>query len=94
MSNTLYKRVHIKVFGDVHGVGFRYNTFQTAHSLGLTGWVKNISGGVEIIAEGKGEALNKLIEWCKAGPSFANVDDLEVNWQEATGEFESFEVTY
>jgi len=94
VSDKSVKRVHIKIFGDVHGVGFRYNTFQTANAMKLTGWVKNITGGIEILAEGGEETLNKFIEWCKMGPSFANIDDLEVNWEEPTGEFDNFEVAY
>jgi len=49
--------------------------------LGLTGWVRNESGGdVRIEAEGLREALESLVAWCRHGPEYAVVADLDVNW--------------
>jgi len=94
MESSNVRRVKIKVFGDVHGVGFRYSTIQKANELGLVGWVKNISDGVEIIAEGDKDLLDQLIDWCKRGPTFSRTDKVDVDWEEATGEFSGFEVGY
>lgn len=89
------KQVHILVSGRVQGVFFRSRTQEEAQKLGLVGWVRNTSDGrVEIVAEGKKEKLEELISWCKKGPLFAKVEDVEVEWQEPTGEFQSFEVVY
>ncbi len=89
------QRVHIKISGDVQGVGFRYTTIETARSLGLVGWVRNVTGGgVEIVAEGEKNSLERLIEWCKGGPTFGKVANTEVEWQNSTGEFSGFEVEY
>jgi len=46
------------------------------------------------VAEGEEEKLKKFIEYCKEGPKFANVENLDVKWEEAKGEFEKFEIRY
>jgi len=88
-------RVHIFVSGRVQGVFFRSRTQEEAEKLGLVGWVKNTPDGkVEIVAEGDKEKLEELIAWCKKGPLFAKVENVEVEWQESTGEFSSFEILF
>lgn len=65
----------ILVSGRVHGVGYRDWTVRTAHRLGLTGWVRNLSDGrVEILAKGDDEALGALVEACNSGPPLARVE--------------------
>jgi len=49
---------------------------------------------VEILAEGQTTHLEQLITWCHGGPPGAVVTDLNVEWQEATGEFVGFVVKY
>jgi acylphosphatase len=88
-------RIYIKVHGEVQGVLYRSGTVQVAQKLGLTGSVKNsFDGSVEIVAEGEKDSLEKLLEWCRKGPSYAKVEDLEVSWEEPTGEFSVFDVRY
>jgi len=59
-------QAHILFYGHVQGVGFRYTVQRYASSLGISGWVRNLSdGSVEIRAEaerGKIEQLCSLIE--------------------------------
>ena len=50
MNNLIAKRIHIT--GVVQGVGFRPFVYNLATRLGLTGWVRNTSGGVDIQVEG------------------------------------------
>lgn len=89
----MVKRVKIKVFGEVQGVFFRYSAKEKANQLGLKGWVENAKDGtVEIMAEGKEENLKKYIDWCYLGPPMAKVEKIEMEWQEATGEFKTFEI--
>ena len=45
-------RVHIHVYGKVHGVFYRDHAKKTADSMNITGWVKNTNDSVEIVAEG------------------------------------------
>ncbi len=43
---------HITIGGRVQSVGFRPFVYRLAHRHGITGWVRNIDGAVEIHAEG------------------------------------------
>ncbi len=91
----LMHRIHLIITGRVQGVFFRANTFDAAKKLKLTGWVRNLpSGGVEVIADGEKTQLEKLIEWCGHGPPMANVENVEVEWLAATGEFAEFGIKY
>ncbi|MHB8110163.1 MAG: acylphosphatase [Syntrophorhabdaceae bacterium] len=88
-------RVHIIVQGIVQGVFFRYRTQQKAIELGCTGWVKNLAdGGVEIICEGERQAVEKLAEWARIGPSGAFVEKCDISWEAYTGGFHSFEIRH
>ena len=89
------ERLHITVFGDVQGVGFRFTAIEVARDLGLVGWVKNNpDGSVETVAEGPKEKLENFITWAKTGPPVAGVDDVKVEWEKATEEFTNFEARY
>jgi hydrogenase maturation protein HypF len=46
--------------GQVQGVGFRPFVYRLAHRLGVSGWVRNRMGQVEIIAEGDATELAEL----------------------------------
>ena len=57
MSDQAARAEFIRVRGVVQGVGFRPFVYGLATSLGLRGWVRNTSSGVEIALEGPPEAL-------------------------------------
>lgn len=83
--------IEIKVYGQVQGVFFRQGVKEVAEEFKLTGFVSNEpDGSVKIIAEGKEENLQKLIEWCKKGTSWSKVEKVEIEQQEASNEFSSF----
>lgn len=72
------QRVHLRVFGRVHGVYFRASTQERALSLGLAGWVRNRRDGtVELVAEGPVAALESLCAWAAHGPTHARVECVE-----------------
>lgn len=86
-------RLHAKIHGKVQGVYYRAWTQQTAQSLGLTGWVRNLPGGqVELVAEGVQEKLQELQRLCHQGPPAARVEKIDEEWFEATAEFDGFQV--
>jgi acylphosphatase len=81
------RRAHVIVRGRIQGVGYRYSTRSRAASLGVDGWVRNrADGNVEAVFEGTAERVELLLRWCRQGPSAAYVDEIEVDWQEPTGE--------
>ncbi len=54
--------------------------------LGLSGYAENLPDGrVEVVAEGKTEDLQRLIEFLKIGPRLSRVESVEVVWSEAAG---------
>lgn len=88
-------RVHAIVHGYVQGVNFRYYTTRTARRLGLTGWVANRRDGtVETIAEGKHSDLEDFVDFLHRGSPAARVEDVDIEWESPTGEFEGFRVRY
>lgn len=89
------KRMEAVVYGRVQGVNFRYYTEQTARRLQLTGWVANQSdGSVRVVAEGPPADLDKLLSFLRVGPPAAHVDDVVVDWGEASGGFTQFSVRW
>lgn len=88
-------RVRAVVEGHVQMVFFRYSTCQEADKLGVNGWVMNrLDGNVELVAEGKEEAVNALIKWCHTGPPSARVTGVKVTEEPYTGEFKFFDTKY
>jgi acylphosphatase len=79
--------------GRVQGVGFRWSTRRVARDLGLVGEVHNLRDGtVEVIAEGRPQAVAALETWLAAGPGGARVDRLTVVAETPTGIPTSFEI--
>ncbi|MFQ5753655.1 MAG: acylphosphatase [bacterium] len=88
-------RLHVIVEGRVQGVFFRAGTREKACSLGLGGWVRNcLDGRVEAVFEGDRVVVEQILKWCRKGPPGAIVRNVEDNWEEATGEFETFSINY
>ena len=96
MNEEKYLRLEIVVKGLVQGVSFRIYTKRKAISLGLTGYVKNLSNGdVEVVAEGKRDQLLQLIKWLrKSGSPASNVTDVIIEWSEKLTNFTSFRVAF
>ncbi len=89
------KQVILKIHGRVQMVLYRDSTRRKAVKLGLVGWVKNEKDGtVMILAQGEEEKLKELIDWSKNGPMLARVDKIDIDWQEATSQFDKFEIKY
>ena len=90
------QRVNAIVHGRVQGVGFRYFVLQRAVALGLSGWVRNLSGGtaVEVLAEGDVAGLQELLVALHEGPDAAYVRDVKFHYSPATGEFSDFDIRY
>lgn len=85
----------LRITGGVQGVWYRGSTAEQAVKLGISGWVRNMpDGSVTAYLEGPKETLQQLIGWCHEGPRFARVDNVEVDWLDATGKFQTFDVRY
>jgi acylphosphatase len=95
MGDTRMRRMEMIIHGRVHGVFFRARTRSTARAIGARGIVRNTPDGkVHVIAEGTAEVVEELLAFCRRGPEGAIVHDIEYTWQEPTGTFDDFEITY
>jgi acylphosphatase len=90
------KRAEIIAKGEVQRVGYRDAVEKIARKLKLTGFVENLKPyNVRIVAEGEEDVLNEFvaqIRITKHPISSIDVEDLEVEFRAATGEFEYFEI--
>jgi acylphosphatase len=89
-------RARIVVSGRVQGVAFRQAAVDEAERLGgLSGWVQNLPDGrVELLAEGERPRVEALVAWCRRGPRFARVDEVEVGWSAPGGDLAPFAVAW
>lgn len=86
-------RLHIHIVGTVQGVGFRWSAVGEARRSGVTGWVRNTNdGGVEAVAEGERDAVDRFLAWCHQGPPGAHVRTVRDEESHASGEFENFAI--
>jgi acylphosphatase len=79
-------RRRVTVTGRVQGVFFRDTVRRRAESAGVAGWVSNRSdGAVEAVFEGDADAVEELVDFCRRGPSRAEVASVEVTEEEPEG---------
>ena len=89
------KRAHVIISGRVQGVFFRMETLKAARHYGVSGWVRNKADGtVEALFEGDTNSVDLILAWCRTGSPPAKVEKTEVNWENYTGEFTEFKITY
>ncbi|RLD14334.1 MAG: acylphosphatase [Caldiserica bacterium] len=87
------KRIEVKIYGIVQGVGFRFYAQFRALELGIKGYVKNnFDGSVTFVGEGDEEDLKKMVEYLKKGPTGAVVQKIDIDWKEAKDEFKDFRI--
>lgn len=71
-------RVRVVAHGRVQGVFFRDTTRRSALQRGLAGWVRNRADGtVEAVFEGARDDVERLVDFCRNGPSGAEVERVE-----------------
>ena len=89
------KRVHVWIEGRVQGVFFRAFTRDTAISLGVAGWVRNLPDGrVEAVIEGDADRVDRMLQWCYQGSPYSQVDHVEVREEAYHAEHDGFEIRY
>jgi len=78
------------IYGRVQGVFFRESMCRQAAELGVTGWVRNRrDGSVEATVQGDEAAVERMIDWARAGPAYAQVERVEI--EPGSGEYDHFE---
>jgi acylphosphatase len=87
------KRVRVVASGLVQGVFYRATCASLARERGLGGYVRNLpDGAVEAAFEGRDEAVDEMVAWCREGTELARVDELEIVSEEPAGDT-AFRVT-
>ncbi|MBW6519282.1 MAG: acylphosphatase [ANME-2 cluster archaeon] len=86
-------RTEIIAKGDVQRVGYRDTVERAARKLKLTGNVSNIKPyDVRIICEGDKTTIDSFIEQIRIKEYPIDVEHLDISFQDATGEFDYFEI--
>jgi acylphosphatase len=94
-AKDMKARAHVLVSGRVQGVFFRTETKYKADGNRVKGWVSNLPDGrLEAVFEGEEEAVRALVEFCKRGPPGARVTNVDLTWEDFTGEFDGFKIKY
>jgi acylphosphatase len=76
----------VVVHGLVQGVFFRDSCRREAQRAGVSGWVRNQSDGtVEALFEGPKDGVERMLEWVRRGPPYAQVERVDVIDEEPTG---------
>lgn len=87
------KAARLVVRGTVQGIFFRQFVKGHADKLRLTGFVRNLEDGdVEIIVEGEGEQIERLVRFVEKGPEHSQIRAVNVEERKWSGEFKEFKV--
>jgi acylphosphatase len=46
----------------------------------------NPDGSVEAVFEGDRQRVESMVDWCRRGPAHAQVEDVQVAWEDPEGE--------
>lgn len=75
-------------------MGFRFTAQDIANELGILGWVRNLRDGrVELVAEAEEEILKDFLK--RIDKYFSDyIQNKDIEWQEARGEFKEFRLNF
>jgi len=91
--STNERTIEAIVTGQVQGVHFRRWASEQAHSLGLSGWVKNEkNGSVRAHFSGAAEAVGTMIERLRTGPPASKVDAVQLDESEPDSDNDGFRI--
>ncbi len=87
--------IHVRVSGVVQGVGFRPFVYGLAKRLCLHGWVRNTSGGVEIVVEGQRSNVESFIRSLTTEhPPLARIDSITTRIETSDIEYSTFDIRH
>ena len=82
-------RATLIISGDVQGAGYRGIIIRNSRKLGLVGSVENIPDGtVKVVCEGEKEKIEDLINSIKIRDEIVDVENIDVKFEDASGEFD------
>ena len=87
------KAVKANIYGKFQGVWHRAWTKEQAESLGLSGYVKNLTdGSVEALFCGNEEKVAEILKRCHDGPEHAVVDKIDTAAATPETEYSGFSI--
>jgi acylphosphatase len=90
-----FKEIDAIVHGKVQMVMFRDFVKKKAYPLNITGFVENRPDGtVHVVAQGREENLERLIEHLHKGPFTARVSRVDVHWRDPKEDYRVFSVVF
>lgn len=88
------KSIRLYISGIVQGVFFRVFVKENAERYDVKGFIRNLEDGrIEIFLEGDVDAVDKMIELCKAGPKHSQIKNVEIKPEKFQG-FKEFKVLH
>ena len=85
--------VHISVYGEVQGTGFRAWAQKQADKFRLSGWIRKASdGSIEIFSQGDKDKINDFVSTCWDGPDMAFIDEVLVKDTNPDDSISGFEI--
>ena len=86
------KAVSITVSGRVQQVGYRHYTRLAAQDYDIKGKIENkADGSVYIEAQGEEKNLQEFIDFCKKGPVWARVYNIDIQPIDVNEQYTTFE---
>lgn len=87
------KTLKIKMSGTVQGIFFRKFIQDKAKEIGIRGFVRNLDNGdIEIVAEGRDEKVDEMLEVCKTGYPHSHIKKVEFEEIKNQG-FDEFKIS-
>jgi acylphosphatase len=79
-------RRRLIISGRVQGVFFRDTCRRVADEENVSGWASNLPDGrVEVVLEGDEDAVDRVLQWCREGTDWADVDSVEISDEDPEG---------
>ena len=73
------KTIRVYLTGAIQGVFFRKFLKEKADELGIRGYVRNLEDGrIEIVAEGKDNAIDEMWGVCQKGNPHTEIKDIQM----------------
>lgn len=83
------------ISGSVQGVGYRFFAMRAAARHQVLGTVRNLPDSrVEVMAEGERAAMDEFKKELTAGPTLAQVSDIEETDLPVTGRYRDFRIDH
>jgi acylphosphatase len=87
--------MHVVFTGRAQGVGFRCTVYRLAEGFAVQGFVRNaLDGTVELVAEGTEQELIKFLHSIRESWPGHNIVHELLAWEQATGEYDKFRISY